>query len=152
MADALDSGSSESNFMWVQVPSSAPRQSSKEDCFFSWSDDGDAEPTSRLAPKSHPRQDHYAVIDSAVCRANDGHPFRPSRRISGASPLFPFRLCDASSMSRTLLRRYSVASLLTSAPRQSSKEDCFFCARTTVTQNPPHGWRRNHPSVTIVMP
>ena len=24
LADALDSGSSESNFMWVQVPSSAP--------------------------------------------------------------------------------------------------------------------------------
>ena len=28
LADALDSGSSESNFMWVQVPSSAPRLSS----------------------------------------------------------------------------------------------------------------------------
>ena len=26
LADALDSGSSESNFMWVQVPSSAPNQ------------------------------------------------------------------------------------------------------------------------------
>ena len=25
LADALDSGSSESNFMWVQVPSSAPK-------------------------------------------------------------------------------------------------------------------------------
>ena len=26
LADALDSGSSESNFMWVQVPSSAPNK------------------------------------------------------------------------------------------------------------------------------
>ena len=26
LADALDSGSSESNFIWVQVPSSAPNQ------------------------------------------------------------------------------------------------------------------------------
>ena len=26
LADALDSGSSESNFMWVQVPSSAPKR------------------------------------------------------------------------------------------------------------------------------
>ena len=28
LADALDSGSSESNFMWVQVPSSAPEKDS----------------------------------------------------------------------------------------------------------------------------
>ena len=27
LADALDSGSSESNFIWVQVPSSAPNKS-----------------------------------------------------------------------------------------------------------------------------
>ena len=27
LADALDSGSSESNFMWVQVPSLAPKHS-----------------------------------------------------------------------------------------------------------------------------
>ncbi len=27
LADALDSGSSESNFIWVQVPSSAPKKS-----------------------------------------------------------------------------------------------------------------------------
>ena len=30
LADALDSGSSESNFMWVQVPSSAPALSSRK--------------------------------------------------------------------------------------------------------------------------
>ena len=30
LADALDSGSSESNFMWVQVPSSAPRLSNRK--------------------------------------------------------------------------------------------------------------------------
>ena len=30
LADALDSGSSESNFMWVQVPSSAPKHLNPE--------------------------------------------------------------------------------------------------------------------------
>ena len=36
MADALDSGSSESNFMRVQVPSSAPKEAVTllGDCFF----------------------------------------------------------------------------------------------------------------------
>ncbi len=35
LADALDSGSSESNFMWVQVPSSAPEQGIRYVlCFF----------------------------------------------------------------------------------------------------------------------
>ena len=31
LADALDSGSSEGNFMWVQVPSSAPSSCDKKD-------------------------------------------------------------------------------------------------------------------------
>ena len=31
LADALDSGSSEGNFMWVQVPSSAPSRSRCKD-------------------------------------------------------------------------------------------------------------------------
>ena len=29
LADALDSGSSESNFMWVQVPSPAPKNTAR---------------------------------------------------------------------------------------------------------------------------
>ena len=50
LADALDSGSSESNFMWVQLPSSAPRKKSnlRVCSFFVFcADDGEAEPTAR---------------------------------------------------------------------------------------------------------
>ena len=34
LADALDSGSSESNFIWVQVPSSAPTKKRASALFF----------------------------------------------------------------------------------------------------------------------
>ena len=39
LADALDSGSSESNFMWVQVPSSAPKGIGLFQCLFSFAFD-----------------------------------------------------------------------------------------------------------------
>ena len=48
LADALDSGSSESNFMWVQLPSSAPRKTILLGWFFVFcAADGEAEPTAR---------------------------------------------------------------------------------------------------------
>ena len=36
LADALDSGSSESNFIWVQVPSSAPKKNRNSDTKELW--------------------------------------------------------------------------------------------------------------------